>query len=88
MKIIKKDGRLQEFDKRKIFTSLYNASKDIDKVILNESDIKILVEDICNKLKRIRTDGSPSSSYEIRGVIIDILNKDGFTLLARAFYEE
>ena len=53
MEIIKKDGRLQEFDKKKIFTSLDNASKDVEGIALNESDIKILVEDICKKLERL-----------------------------------
>lgn len=87
MKIIKKDGRLQEFDKRKIFTSLDNASDDVEGVTLNESDIKVLVQDICNKLESFRGDGNPSSSYEIRGVILDVLKRDGFTLVAKAFIE-
>ena len=30
MKIIKKDGRIQDFDERKIQTSINNASKDSD----------------------------------------------------------
>ncbi len=87
MKIIKKDGRLQEFDKKKIFTSLDNASKDVEGIVLNESDIKILVEDICNKLERIRSNDNPSSSYEIVGVIIDVLKKDGFASIAKSFIE-
>ena len=40
MKIIKKDGRLQEFDKKKIFTSLDNASKDVEGIALNEWILK------------------------------------------------
>lgn len=87
MKIIKKDGRLQEFDKNKIFTSLYNASNDVDGIALNESDIKILVEDICRKLEYIRSDGTPSSSYEIIGVILNVMNKDGFAPIIKSFIE-
>lgn len=87
MKIIKKDGRLQEFDKKKIFTSLDNASKDVEEIALNESDIKILVEDICKKLESIRKNDNPSSSYEIIGVIIDVLKKDGFAPIAKSFVE-
>lgn len=85
--IIKKDGRLQKFDKNKIFVSLENASRDVEEVILNGSDIKILVEDICNRLDNIREDGTPSSSYEIIGVIIDVLKEDGFTSVVKAFLE-
>lgn len=85
MKIIKKDGRIQEFDQNKIFTSIDNASRDLKEVTLNESDIRIIVDDIVNALNKTRKDGTPTSSYEIIGVVSDVLYKDGFGAILKAY---
>ena len=87
MKILKKDGRLQEFDEKKIFTSIDNASRDVDTIVLNESDIKILVSDIIKKLNDIRKDGGPTSSFEVTGVMNYILQRDGFNDVIKSFIE-
>ena len=84
MKIIKKDGRIQDFDERKIQTSINNASKDLDEMALNESDIKVIASDVVNTLKKIRKDDN-TSSYEVIGVITDVLVKDGFDILLKSF---
>ena len=65
MKVIKRDGRLQELDLEKIKISILSATNE-SKELLNESDVKILVEDI-------------TSSYEISGIVIAILKRDGFS---------
>lgn len=85
MKIIKKDGRIEEFDQNKIYHSLRGASRDLDRSTLNESDLKMLVEDITKKLTDLRKDGSPSSSFEIVGVVCRVLKDDGFGNLLSAF---
>ena len=85
MKVIKKDGRIQEFNKEKIYTSIYNASKNSSSGILNESDAKIIIEDIDKKLKSIRKDDELTSIYEIIGVIVSVLKKDGFTELLKTY---
>lgn len=85
MKIIKKDGRVQEFDSSKIYNSLRSASRDLDRATLNESDLKILVNDIVTKLNEIRKDGAPSSSFEIIGVVCRVLKDDGFANLLNAY---
>ena len=84
MKIIKKDGRIQDFDERKIQTSINNASKDLDEMALNESDIKVIASDVVNTLKKIRKDDN-TSSYEVIGVITDVWVKDGFDILLKSF---
>ncbi|GAB6167832.1 hypothetical protein JCM1393_02920 [Clostridium carnis] len=86
MKVIKKDGRLQEFEAKKIFTSLENAARDSE-TILNESDLKILVEDIKRTLENTRKDLSATSSYEVVGVVFEILKRDGFNNVLRAYIE-
>ena len=84
MKIIKKDGRIQDFDESKIQTSINNASKDLDEMALNESDIKVIASDVVNTLKKLRKDDN-TSSYEVFGVITDVLVKDGFDILLKSF---
>ncbi|MPQ44216.1 ATP cone domain-containing protein [Clostridium tarantellae] len=78
MKIIKKDGRLENFQIEKIKTSINNATLSC-KSLLNESDLKVLCEDIKNKINTIRKDGSNTSSYEVIGVVIDVLKDDKFS---------
>ena len=53
MKVIKRDGRLQELDLEKIKISILSATNE-SKELLNESDVKILVEDINSKIKEVR----------------------------------
>lgn len=77
MKVIKKDGRLQELDSNKIKISILNATRD-KKALLNESDVKIIVEDVINSIKSFRGNEYNTSSYEITGVVINILERDGF----------
>ena len=45
MKVIKKDGRLQELDQNKIELSILNSTEE-EMPLLNESDAKIIAEDV------------------------------------------
>lgn len=78
MKVIKRDGRLQELDLEKIKISILSATNE-SKELLNESDVKILVEDINSKIKEVRKEGEDTSSYEISGIVIAILKRDRFS---------
>lgn len=84
MKIIKKDGRLEEFNIGKIKTSIENAGRDSE-VILNESDIKILLDDIKKVFTLIEDNRTITSSYEVIGIVLDILKKDGFNNILKAY---
>lgn len=87
MKIIKKDGRIQEFNKDKIYTSLISSANSLDNVGLNESDIKVLVEDITKAIKDLRKDETLTSSYEIIGIVSSVLVRDGFKEVLKAYLE-
>lgn len=84
MKIIKKDGRIEEFNINKIKTSIENAAKDSGS-FLNSSDLRILSSDIEKTIRTIRKDSLITSSYEVTGIIINILKDDGFNNILRAY---
>lgn len=84
MKVVKKDGRLQDLNPDKIKVSILNSAAETV-AIVNESDIKILVNDVVKILEKIRGKDGSTSSYEITGVLIEILRRDGFNTVAEAF---
>lgn len=77
MKVIKKDGRLQEMNDDKIKRSILSSTSE-DKPLLNESDVNLIVKDIVSYIKKIRGEDGNTSSYEIIGTVIEILKRDGF----------
>ena len=79
MMVIKKDGRLDEFNLQKIVTSILNATNS-SKEMLNESDIKIIAGDIEKLLIKIRGEYANTSSYEIIGIVIGGLDFSALTI--------
>lgn len=63
MKVIKKNGDIQEFNKEKISISIYNASCDTEYGFLNSSDLKVILDDILITLYSIRENDRYTSSY-------------------------
>lgn len=84
VKIKKKHGNIEDFNIKKIRTSLENSANDIN-FILTESDINIILRDIENTLKGLRNNDGHTSSYEIRGLIYNILNNMKFDKLCRSY---
>ncbi|MNM41859.1 ribonucleotide-diphosphate reductase subunit alpha [compost metagenome] len=77
MEIIKKDGRIEIFNKKKLSTSIENSARD-NETYLNESDLNFLVGYIENMIKNLRKDNSNTSSYEIKGLVSEALIDNGF----------
>lgn len=86
MQIIKKDGRLEEFNSRKIKTSIENSANEVG-VMLNESDLTVLVKDVESKLLKVREKELLTSSYEVIGVIFSVLKRDGFNSVLKSYIE-
>lgn len=84
MQIIKKDGRLEEFNSTKIKTSIENSASEVG-VVLNESDLIILVQDIEAKLFKTREKELVTSSYEVIGVVFSVLKRDGFKAVLKSY---
>lgn len=78
MKVIKKNGDIQEFNKEKISISIYNASCDTESGLLNSSDLKVILDDILNTLFSVRKNDGYTSNYEIYGITVNSLKKNGF----------
>lgn len=79
MMVIKKDGRREEFNINKIKVSIENASEEF-RGELNSSDLEIISRDIEKSISQLGNKNT--SSYEIIGATISILNKDGFKNVA------
>lgn len=84
MKVIKRDGRVQELEIEKIRLSILNASID-SKNIINESDLKILSSEIMKRLKDMRKADEQTSSYEITALTLSVLSHEGFEDIAKQY---
>lgn len=85
MKVIKKNGDIQEFNKEKISISIYNASCDTEYGFLNSSDLKVILDDILNTLYSVRKNDGYTSSYEIYGITVNSLKKNGFHKIMESY---
>ncbi|CCJ34651.1 ATP cone domain-containing protein [Caloramator australicus] len=82
MKVIKKDGRVEEFYKDKIITSIENASDDV-KEPLTMSDVENVVREVEKNLLNLNK--KEVTTHEIRQVIIEVLKNFGFNDVAEAY---
>lgn len=77
LKVIKKNKEIELFLKEKLKSSILGASND-SKTILNESDLKLIVNEVLKKLRYIRGENGITSTYEIRSVTIEVLKEFEF----------
>jgi transcriptional repressor NrdR len=75
MKVIKQDGRLQEFNLSKIKTSIYRASDDANEP-LNTSDIENLARAVRMEIENLNEDSI--QSYLIQSLVLSEIEKSGF----------
>lgn len=89
MKIIKRKLNVENFDPDKLITSIINASQDA-KEPLTWSDINLIKTRVERKIKFLRQDDTDTSSYEVTGIIIEVLQEYGFinVLIAYLDYED
>ncbi len=85
-KVIKKDGRIEDFNKDKMLTSISNCADDVN-IVFNKKDLDIIGTEVEKKLGEIRNDGSNTSSFEIRAVLVDVLDRLGFKKAVNAYIE-
>lgn len=80
MKVIKRDGRRQDFDLDKIIRSIEAASDDVREP-LTESDLHNIAKDIEKTIKDL---GREEVLYsDIRKIVLDVLKKKDFKMWQR-----
>lgn len=82
MKVVKRDGRIQNFDIDKIIRTIEYASDETGEP-LTASDIEVLSKDIQNIIKNREED--KISVIEIQDIILEQLNKNGFHHVAEHY---
>ena len=82
MKVIKQDGRLQNFDLEKIKTSIYRASDDANEP-LNTSDIENLARSIEKEIENIEKD--TIHAYLIQSLVLNEIEKSGFHFVGKYY---
>lgn len=82
MKIIKNNGRIEEFNLSKIKHSILNASIEINEP-LTDADLKIIEKEVLNILKVLKRE--ETSSYEIFAIVLKVLSKLGFMHVCKAY---
>ncbi|WP_244834559.1 ATP cone domain-containing protein [Clostridium sp. BJN0001] len=83
MKVIKKSGKIQDFNLDKISSSVKNASYET-KQALADSDLKLVRKETLDILGKLGKDRN-TSSYEIFGVVLDVLDSLGFKDVAKKY---
>lgn len=84
MKLIKKSGKIVDFNPDKIKTSIENTADDIG-IFINSHEIEMVIKDIEEVLLNFLRDETPTSSYEVRSLVIDSLSKFGYKNMAKSY---
>lgn len=82
MKVIKRDGRLQNFELRKILLSIEKASDEINRP-MTQSDIVNISKSIEMKIHKNYKDEVPVGS--IQDIVVSQLREDGFGSAAQHY---
>ena len=87
MKIIKRDGFIADFIPSKIATSIYNCAEDLS-ITLTEGDIKYIIRCTEKKLKELNREATQTSSYEVKGIVVKLLQENGFKEIAAEYIKK
>lgn len=86
MKIIKRNGTLEQFNLSKIRTSIENSAYDCS-YSLNESDINLLQKSINERINSLHIPGRCCSSLEVRIIIYEELKRNNFVKVAHSYLD-
>lgn len=77
MRVVKRNGKFEDFQIQKLERSIKNSVSDIN-IVFNNSDIKLLCNEIMKELSVACKDNDLTSSYEIVGVTLSVLKNNNF----------
>lgn len=81
--VVKRSGRLQKYDEDKLARSIKNAA-DRAGMPFNASDVSIILKDIEKRLF-FGDDKRVTKTTEVRDMVIEILEKDGYSKIRDAY---
>lgn len=77
MRVVKRNGKFEDFQIQKLERSIKNSASDIN-IVFNNSDIKLLCNEIMKELSVACKNNDLTSSYEIVGVTLSVLKNNNF----------
>ena len=77
MRVVKRNVKFEDFQIQKLERSIKNSASDIN-IVFNNSDIKLLCNEIMKELSVACKDNDLTSSYEIVGVTLSVLKNNNF----------
>lgn len=86
LKVVKRDGRILDFDPEKIKTSVENSAND-SHIQIMEKELELVARAVQKNIEKVRGADGITSSYEIRGAIVRVLKELGYKNIARDFYD-
>ena len=84
MNVRKKDNRVEVFEGEKIERSIKNSAKDIN-FELTSSDVKLISNEVLKILNLIYRNNGTTNSYEVIGIIIEVLKQNKFDLIIPSY---
>mgnify|MGYP002783000400 CR=1 FL=1 len=84
MEIIKKSGRVEEFNPSKVKNSVFYASEEV-KEPLTDSDLKLIEKEVIDILKHLGRE--KTSAYEVFAIVLNVLKKLEFNRIGRSYLE-
>ncbi|AOR24547.1 ATP cone domain-containing protein [Clostridium taeniosporum] len=84
MNIIKKTGRIEEFQTSKIRQSLLSASQEATEP-LSDAELKLIEKEINNILSKLNK--TETSSYEVFAICLNVLKELGFKAICKSYLE-
>ncbi len=86
LRVVKRDGRIIDFDKANVKTSVANSAQDSE-IQLTEKELELIAKTVEKTIKEVRGEDGMTSTYEIRGVVVRALKEMGYKNVAKDFYE-
>jgi transcriptional regulator NrdR family protein len=87
VKVVKRDGRVTDFKKDNIRTSVGNSANDSG-IQLTQKELDLIANAVEKAIVKVRGQDGITSTYEIRGVIVRVLKEMGYKKIAKDFYEQ
>lgn len=86
LKVVKRDGRIIDFDLERIKVSVANSARDSE-IQVTEKELVLISHQVEKTIRKVRGEEGITSTYEIRGVVVRVLKEMGYRNIAKDFYE-